>query len=326
MINKMDLVKELRALTQAGMSDCKAALEECEYDLQKAIDAVKAKGLNNTTRNAGKVAAEGVVDIAKSLNGDATMVEINCQTDFVAKSPAFLEFATTATALFSMTPFEVLAKPFSLTELVLDGKSLEDSRKEVMASTKENVLVRRWVRFEAGDPSIRVFSYLHGNARLGVLLKLQATHMAGEPDTGVAETPEFKQLGEELAMQIAAMSPLAVSRDQLAPEEIERQRGIFETQLTEAKKPQAAWPKIMEGKFNKWYTDVCLLDQESVITAKTSVAQVIANLEKRLATHIKVVEFQRLAVGEGVEVKKENYGDEIAKLTGIAAETENPKD
>jgi elongation factor Ts len=299
-MSNTELIKELRALTQAGMKDCKDALEESSWDLQKAVDIVKVKGLNIVSGREGRVASEGRVTLGPSGNGIA-MVEINCQTDFVADSKDFKSFCTKTLAVLSSN-----VEGFS-TGLV------EDARKEVVASTKENVVVRRWWLEESLHPTTGVFSYLHSNNKIGVLVTLQA------PSEAVVNSSEFHALGNELAMQIAAMNPLAVSADRIPTEEKTRQESIFITQLKEdvKPKPEAMWPKIIEGKFRKWNTEVCLLEQESVVVAKTSVRQVIKNVGDKLGGEITVVNFVRCQVGEGIEVKKDNLAEEVSKLTGV---------
>lgn len=294
------MIKELRSLTQAGMKDCKDALEESGWDLEKAIDLVKTKGLNIVSGRAGKVAAEGLVGIFSPRGSKANiMAEVNCQTDFVANSLAFKQFVTytvqeVATAYISSKPFDVA--------------TVEPQRQELVATTKENIIVRRWWMEETSEPSGRVFSYLHSNGKIGVLLTLLA------PSEETSSSPAFLSLGEDLAMQVAAMNPIAVSPEHLRPEEVERQKAIFEAQLTELKKPQTAWAKILEGKFNKWYTDVCLLNQESVVLPKTTVEQVIKNIGTKLGGEIKVVSFVRCQVGEGIDQNKTELADEVSKM------------
>lgn len=314
-VNKTEMIKELRALTQAGMKDCKDSLEEVGWDLQKAVDAVKAKGLNNTTRSAGKVAAEGVLALTAGSD-NVTMVEVNCQTDFVAKSEDFNKFVDFTTLMLGMTDLfsfngDLSTIGFRDSENNLERATLEDRRKELMATTKENVVVRRWWRMEAAPSVGLIATYLHSNGKVGVMVSLETS-----PGMLDAHSEDVLNFGEELAMQIAAMSPVAVSREQLPQEEVDRQKSIFEAQLTELNKPLAAWPKIMEGKFNKWYTDVCLLDQESVVMSKTSVKDLIAATGKRLGGEIKVLNFIRAAVGEGVEVQKVDLAADVAGMIG----------
>jgi len=302
-MSNTDLIKELRALTQAGMKDCKEALEEAGWDLQKAVDIVKVKGLNIADGRSGRVASEGRVVIVDNGKGKwATMVEVNCQTDFVANSEGFIAFANDVAVGVAQVMF-ACSDPSKV-----DVGAFEDARKAVVASTKENVVVRRWWGEESLDPSVRVFSYTHSNNKLGVLLSLKA------PSEMAAHHEDFIKLGEELAMQVAAMNPLAVSVDRLAPEEVARQKTIFETQLQEMNKPQAAWPKIMEGKMRKWNTEVCLLEQESVVVPKTTVEQVIKSVSAKVGGEITIVNFVRCQVGEGIDKKQDNLAEEVAKM------------
>ncbi len=305
-MSNTELIKELRALTQAGMKDCKDALEEAGWDIQKAVDIVKVKGLNIVSGREGKVASEGVVVILNGAgNKNAAMVEVNCQTDFVAKNPDFYDFA-------SSVALQLHSKVMK--DEVFAASDVEEGRKLAVSATKENVVVRRWWFEEAVDPKARVFSYVHSNNKIGVTLTLLA------PTEEAADSLEFASLGNDLAMQVAAMSPLAVSRDKISNEDVQRQKAIFETQLEKLNKPQAAWAKILEGKFNKWYTEVCLLDQESVVVAKMPLSQLITNVGYKLGGTIEVVSFTRCQVGEGIDVVKENLADEISKMTGIKQE------
>lgn len=303
-MSNTELIRELRALTSAGMKDCKDALDESGGDLQKAIDIIKVKGLAISDGRSGRVASEGVVDIAVSTYL-AVMVEVNCQTDFVANSKEFTKFAhnvkhklyddASANSLFTVD-------------------SVEDMRKEAVSTIKENIVVRRWWVEESQDPTVRVFAYQHSNNKIGVLLTMKA------PTEKAASDSAFEDLGVDLAMQVAAMNPLSVSPDRIPTVEKDRQKAIFETQLQEENKPQKMWEKILEGKFRKWNTEVCLLEQESVVVPKTSVAQVVKNVGTRLGGEIQVVNFVRCQVGEGIEKKQDNLAEEVAKMTGIEVE------
>lgn len=297
-----DMIKELRALTQAGMKDCKESLEETNWDLQKAVDLVKTKGLNIVSGREGRAASEGVVAIALVSAADkaTVMVEVNCQTDFVAKSPGFLAFAQKTAENIGLDT--ISDRAFTVDEM-------ETDRAHLVSTTKENVVIRRWWVEQAISQLSFVTSYKHSNNKIGVLLTIVVD------DLNKVDNQELRQLGDDLAMQVAAMNPLAVSVDRLDPVVVERQKSIFEAQLTELKKPQAAWAKILEGKFNKWYTDVCLLNQESILMPKTSVQKVIQNLSEKLQTNIQVVNFVRCEVGEGLEKKEQiNLAEEVAKM------------
>lgn len=298
-MNNSELIRELRALTSAGMKDCRDALEESAWDLQKAVDIVKIKGLNIADGRTGRVASEGLVRVASS-NGHTAMVEVNCQTDFVAKSSQFVEFVE----LVAKTMADILASGGTFS-----NEMVEDQRKTVVAATKENVVVRRtWANCDSQAEDIHTFTYVHSNSKIGVLLTLKA------PTVEAMENPEFLELGANLAMQVAAMNPLAVSPEKISQEEKDRQKVIFETQLKEDKKPEKMWVKILEGKFRKWNSEVCLLEQESVVVEKTAVKQVVKNVGAKLGGEIQVLDFVRCQVGEGIEKKRDNLAEEVAKM------------
>jgi elongation factor Ts len=298
MSNQTDLIKQLRELTSAGMKDCKDALTESNWDIQSAIDIIKVKGLNIADGRTGRVAAEGLVNIASWHGGNdlTVMLEINSQTDFVANSQDFKSFMkyTTDTLCQKLDDFQV--------------SDVENIRQGVVATTKENIVVRRWCIRRTPDLTTKVFSYLHSNEKIGVLLTMRTTSKE------LADDPKFQELGNDLSMQVCAMNPLAVSPDQLSQEDKSRQEAIFRTQLAEDKKPEKMWDKIIEGKFNRWFKDVCLLEQESVVVPKTTVKQVISNVGTTLGGDIKVLSFVRYQVGEGIDVKKDNLTKEVAKL------------
>lgn len=298
-MNNTDMIKELRSLTQAGMKDCKDSLEEAGWDLQKAVDIVKTKGLNIVSGREGKVASEGAVMISQ-LAKTYAMVEVNCQTDFVANSPDFRNFAThAANVLAQRTDAD---QPFATDDV-------ESMRKDLVATTKENIVVRRWWAEQPVAPGARTYSYVHSNKKIGVLLTLLApTSLLGMDEAVLAE------MGNDLAMQVAAMNPISVSAETLPPHEVLKQKQIFHIQLTEVNKPQVTWDKIMTGKLNKWYTEVCLLNQESVVMPKTSIQQVVKNMSTKLGGEVQIVSFIRCQVGEGIEQQKSNLADEVAKM------------
>jgi len=312
-MSNTELIKELRLLTAAGMKDCKDALEEANWDLQKAVDIVKIKGQNISDGRSGRAATEGRIAIEGPFNGIATMCEVNCQTDFVSSNGAFVDFAQDVAASF----YDSICNgtSFSLKSPLPDGssfmcKDIEAARILTVSIIKENIVVRRWWAEQAQDPTVRIFAYLHSNDKIGVLLTMQA------PSVEAANSKEFADLGSDLTMQICAMNPLGVSSDRIPLEEVDRQRVIFETQLKEdAKpKPEAMWPKIIDGKLSKWYKDVCLLEQESVISPKTTVNQVIKNVGSKLGGDIQIINFVRAEVGAGLEIKQSNLAEEVAKL------------
>lgn len=301
--NELSLIKQLRELTQAGMKDCKDSLTEAIWDLQKAVDLVKKKGLNVVSGREGKVAAEGIIAIvgAEFNARSSSMIEINCQTDFVSNNDAFKAFAVKAAMH--------LAKQNHNDGLgTFDPNDLEEDRKALVSTTKENVIIRRW-HVENTNSNTRVFSYIHSNKKIGVLLTLFSL--------GKISEDEVTELGNDLTMQVAAMNPIAVKSNRLPEAVVTRQLAIFEEQLKELNKPQAAWSKIIDGKSRKWHTEVCLLDQESITVPKSSVRQVIKNISDKLGCEITVLNFVRFEVGEGIEVSKSNLADEVSQMSGV---------
>lgn len=307
-MNKTEQLKELRARTQAGMKDCNEALLEANGDVEKAVDIIKTKGKNIVSGREGKVASEGIVVTQEFAsagpgypNQAVAMVEVNCQTDFVALSPEFNNFAQIV--LNNLIWSVEYSRVFDVKDEVI-----ESFRTQLVAFTKENIVVRRWWVEEVSSSNAKVVSYVHTGGKIGVVLS------AMTDSATASSTNEFSQLIQDLAMQVAAMNPLALSRDRVAPNEIERQRSIFETQLKELNKPAQTWNKIIEGKFNKWYSEVCLLEQESIVVPKSTVQQVIQNVEKTLGSKITLINMIRCQVGEGIEKSEDKLADEVAKL------------
>lgn len=302
-MNKADLLKELRALTQAGMKDCNDALKEAENNLQKAIDIIKTKGKNIVSGREGKIAAEGLVAIA-NIDSTFGMIEINCQTDFVAKHDGLIDFANQS--VLSVINHTLDNKVFS-------PLLLEEAQHALISLFKENIVVRRWWIEQAFDPKVKIFSYIHPNNKIGVLLSLLATSLEA------ANSKFFAEIGADLAMQIAAMSPLSISQDKLPIDIVNRQKDIFEAQIKELNKPQIQCSRIIDGKFNKWYTEVCLSKQESIVFPKKSIEQLIKNeYAHKLGGELEIISFSRCQVGEGIEKSKDDaFSIEVAKLSNV---------
>lgn len=311
-MTNIELIRELRELTSAGMKNCKDALEEANWDLQKAIDIIKIKGQTIASNN--KVAAEGAIGMCNnvSLNVDKReqslcMVEVNCNTDFVANSKEFLDFIGLAIESLSMQ--NILCKDIPWQPA--DAPRVERERAQLSFTTKENIVVRRWLVEETQNPNARIFEYLHNNKKIGVALTMLA------PSKKIADDNLFSELGNNIAMQVAAMCPIAVSSDRISPNEIERQRAIFETQVKDLNKPAETKQKIVDGKLNKWYEQVCLLDQESVIVPKKSIHQLVEDLGKKLGGEITIVNFYRYQVGEGIEKKEDNFANDAIQMASV---------
>ena len=305
----MQLVKELRDRTQAGLADCKSALGEAEGDIEKAIEIILKKGLAKSAKRAGAAASEGEVVAKVAADGkSAVMVEVNIQTDFAARNEDFKAFVVTVleAAAAADDGADLGSQPFPG-----GGGSVEEVRKALVGKLGENVIVRRWVRLRVDGPG-KVHSYVHMGGKVGVLLAAKLGDAAAEAK------PEFAKFLDDTAMQGAAMAPLFLDDSSLDDAVVSKQKEIFAGQLAEEGKPEAAWPKIIEGKVAKWLREVCLVEQASVIEADKSVDQLRAETAKGLGTTLDLVGFARFERGEGVEKKEDNFADEVAAMAGKA--------
>ena len=278
------MVKELRERTGAGMMECKKALVETSGDIEAAIEFLRKSGQAKADKKAGRTAAEGRVVIKTSADGKkAAMVEVNCETDFVANDDNFTRFAeAVAQLVLENQPADLDA----LLAAPLNGGSVEEVRKGLVAKIGENITVRR---FEVLDISGVPGQYLHGN-RIGVLVDLEGGS-AG--------------LAKDIAMHIAASKPVCVSADQVDPELIEKEKAIFKAQAEESGKPADIIEKMISGRVNKYLKEITLLGQPFVKNPDETIEKLLGR-EKA-----SVVRFVRLEVGEGIEKKSENFADEV---------------
>jgi len=282
------MVKELRERTGAGMMECKNALVETNGDIEAAIEAMRKSGQAKAAKKAGRTAAEGAVEIRIAGDGaTAVMVEVNSETDFVAKDANFVEFAgaVAETALSSDA-----ADVDTLAQLPLaghGGETVNAAREALVAKIGENIQVRRMVRFD--DVQGGVHSYRHG-MRIGVLVEIEGGNEA---------------LGRDLAMHIAASSPLCVGAEDVPAQALEKEREIFRAQALESGKPADIVDKITEGRLRKYLEEVTLVGQSFVKDPDKSVGDL---LKEQGAT---VRRFARIEVGEGIEKKVENFADEV---------------
>jgi elongation factor Ts len=302
------LIKELRERTQAGMSDCKNALVEGEGDMEKAIEIILKKGIVKAAARAGKVATEGEVRTLVTDNTHGTIIEVNTQTDFVSRGEAFREFVGKVLDVASKLDAgaDLLAQKYPGS-----SDTVDTARQELVARTGENTVIRRWgvVRAKGGI----VHSYIHMGGKLAVLVEAYGADKGNK---------DFVDFIDNVAMQIAAMNPLVVSKDKISPKDVDKQKEIFEAQMKEEKAagtlkaPEAAWPKIIEGKLGKWFTEVTLLGQDSVTTPGFTVEKLREDLGKKLGAEVRIASFVRYALGEGIEKAKDDLAAEVAKMTG----------
>jgi len=289
------MVKELRERTDAPMMECKKALAEAGGDMARAEEILRVKLGNKASKAASRVAAEGIVAIWVSPDAKlAAMVEVNCETDFVAKNDEFIAFANRLAQLVAeRNPADVAA----LSQFELDGKPVEQVRTELVGKIGENITIRRFVRIEAQG---KVYSYVHGGAKIGVLVDL----VGGD-----------EALGKDLAMHIAACKPKALSADQVPAELIETERRIARQKAIESGKPEAILDKIAEGAVQKYLKEVTLLGQGFVKDDKLSVETLLKQRNARVAS------FALFVVGEGIEKKQTDFAAEVAAQAAAAAKS-----
>jgi elongation factor Ts len=300
-----EMIRELRERTQAGMSDCKNALVEADGHLEKAVEVILKKGIVKAAARAGRLATEG--EVATWIAPDAkrgVIVEINCQTDFVSRGEDFKMFVQSVLAVASKAApgSELGAQTYPGSD-----KTVEQVRAELVAKTGENCVVRRWDSMDAKEPGGLVHAYVHQGGRLAVLV-----HAEG-PDR---KSPELHDFVENIALQVCAMSPLVVRRDQLQDQEFAKQREIFEAQLKEEGKPQQAWPRILDGKMTKWIGEVTLLGQDNVWDPPAgTIDKLRQELGKKLGGEVRIHAFLRYALGEGIhKPPTEDLAAEVAKI------------
>jgi len=281
------LVKELRERTGAGMMECKKALVETNGDIEAAIEMMRKSGQAKAAKKAGRTAAEGVV-VIKHGDAGAAMVEVNCETDFVAKDENFRAFADAVAERAlngsAATVEELAAGPLH------DGEAttVDQAREALIAKLGENMNVRRFERIAKGAGNM--YSYRHG-VRIGVVVEVEG----GD-----------EELGKDLAMHIAASNPMCVSADQVPQEAQDKERDIFRAQALESGKPENIVEKMIEGRMRKYLGEITLLGQPFVKDPDLSVEKL---LKQKGA---KVAQFRRLEVGEGIEKKQENFAEEVA--------------
>jgi elongation factor Ts len=304
------LVKELREKSGAGMMDCKKALTETGGDLEASIDWLRSKGLSKAAKKADRVAAEGLVAVAVREEGAGAVgaaVEINAETDFVARNELF----QSAAREIAQAALGVEADPAAIAAAKLaSGETAQDRLTNLIATIGENMIVRRAARFVV-NPGV-VATYVHNAAapelgRIGVLVALQSE----------GEKAKLVELGRKIAMHVAATQPLSLTTDDLDPAAVERERAIFAEQAAASGKPAQVVEKMVEGRIRKFYEEVVLTKQAFVMNPDVTIEQLVAQTGKEIGAPITLVGFSRLALGEGVEKPEgPDFASEVAALSG----------
>lgn len=303
------MVKDLREMTGAGMMDCKKALAATEGDMDKAVEFLREKGLAAAEKKAGRIAAEGVVEVDLSADGKlAAIVEVNSETDFVAKNEKFREYVAAVAAQAAKTSAADL-DAFLAEKWNLDSsKTVKEELSSMIAIIGENMNIRRFEKMEASNGF--VCSYIHGNGRIGILVDVESS----------VNNAEVQEAAKNVAMQIAALSPKYVTKDEIPADFIAHEKDILIAQVkndpANAKKPDNIIEKMIEGRLNKELKEFCLVDQVYVKDSEVSVGQYLANVSKQVGATVTVKRFVRFETGEGLEKKSENFAEEVAKQMG----------
>lgn len=299
----MELIQKLREVSGAGMMDCKKALTETNGDLDAAVDWLRKKGIASAAKKADRIATEGLVAAITSGN-KGILLEVNCETDFVAKNPDFQ-------ALVTKIAETALAKGVSsledVTSLSIDGTTAQEALTTLIAKIGENMSIRRVAEMEVGQGAI--ISYIHNAAtdkagKIGVLVALKST-----------ANPDFLHtLGRQIAMHIAAARPEALNRASVDSSKLEREKAVLVEQARASGKPENIIEKMVEGRINKYYEEIVLLEQPFVMNPDHKIAEHIELTAKTAEAPIELVAFERFALGEGIEKKDSDFAAEVAAM------------
>lgn len=299
------LVKELRDKTSAGMMDCKKALTETDGDIEAAIDWLRKKGIAKATKKSGRVASEGLIGLSVDATKGA-LVEVNSETDFVARNDAFQSAVREIAGLALETNGDVVALANAGTKA---GSSVSDFMTSLIAKIGENMSLRRSSAVSVSEGVVT--GYMHsaasdGLGKIGVLVGLESA----------ADAVALNALGKKIAMHVAATSPLALTVEDLDPAAVDRERTVLSDQARASGKPEAIVEKMVEGRIRKFYEESVLLNQIFVMDGERSIAKVIEDEAKALGSDIKMTGFARMELGEGIEKKEDDFAAEVAALGG----------
>lgn len=298
-------VQLLREKTGCGMMDCKKALTESDGDMEKAVELLREKGLAAVEKKAGRIAAEGVVlaMVDKAANA-GVVIEVNSETDFVAKNEQFMAFVEAcAKTAIKNRPADLDAL-MALPAVGLDGMTVEEALRDKVLTIGENMKIRRFVVVDGP-----VVTYVHGGGRIGVLVSFE---------TDCADKDGFEEFGKDVAMQIAAINPLFLDKDAVPADITEKETEILKAQIANDEKlknkPAQVIDKMVSGKIEKYFKENCLLHQAFVKNGDLTVAQYADEVAKKLGGSIKVTGFVRYEKGEGLEKREDNFADEVASM------------
>jgi elongation factor Ts len=296
------MVKELRERTGAGMMDCKRALTETEGDIDKAIELLREKGLAAAAKKSGRIAAEGLVSVYISEDMKVgAVVEVNCETDFVADNKDFVTLSKNVALQAAETTSTTIEEFISEKYIADNSTTINDAVTTLIAKLGENMSVRRFEKFSVENGVVQ--SYVHGGGRIGVLVELACDK----------QDDVLLKIAKDVAMQIAAASPLFLDNTCVDNETLEKEKEIYRVQALNEGKPEKIVEKMVMGRVNKYYKEVCLLEQVWVKNADYTITKYLQEESKKLGAEIKITRFVRYERGEGIEKKEENFAEEVQR-------------
>lgn len=301
------MVKELREMTGAGMSDCKNALVEADGNMDKAVEILREKGLAASSKKAGRIASEGIVGIYLSDdNKTGAIVEVNSETDFVAKNQVFRDYVSAVAKQASTTSAKDMDSFFAEKWDLDNAFTVKEALSQQVAVIGENLNIRRFEKFERTQSGALV-SYIHGGGRIGVLIELACDK----------EDAKLEEMGKNIAMQIAALNPKFICVEDVPADFVAKEKEILTQQAMNdeknAKKPANIIEKMIEGRLNKEMKEICLIEQPYVKDGDLTVKKYIDSVAKEVGAPIKITRYVRFETGEGLAKKEENFADEVAK-------------
>lgn len=300
-------VAKLREQTGAGMMDCKKALTHTDGNMDKAAEYLREQGVNIAAKKANRLASEGIVSSFISKDGKiGALVEINCESDFVAKSDDFIKLCNNVANHIALT------NPSSVEVLYTEKYALDKTNtilelvNAAIAKIGEKITIRRFDRIEKKNDGL-VESYIHMGGKIGVLLELAS-------DKDLKANEEVKNMCHDIAMHIAAFSPSYVKSEEVPTAELEKEKEILKAQALNEGKPVQVIDKMVEGRVKKYYKEICLIYQDFAKDPSITVTQLLSNVGAKVGANLSVVKFDRFVMGEGLEKKNENLADEVAKI------------
>lgn len=302
------MVKDLRDMTGAGMMDCKKALAATDGDMDKAVEFLREKGLAAAEKKAGRIAAEGICDATVSADGKvAAIVEVNSETDFVAKNETFREFVKAVVEQAAKTETDDIEAFLGESWALDTAKTVKEALASQIAVIGENMNIRRFKKVTASEGFVE--TYIHGGGRIGVLVEVAST----------VYNEVTRETAKNIAMQIAAIAPKYVQRNEISADYIEHEREILKAQAMNENtgKPESIIEKMIEGRLNKELKEICLVDQVYVKDGDLTVQKYLDAVAKEIGAPIAIKSFVRFETGEGIEKKEENFAEEVAKQMGM---------